>query len=194
MEQKRSIIKHFGFGVAIAGAVSVFILTTIVSMDAFNPFIYHIWVAFIPLMIYYAKGVHKAFKVMGVMFLSFLVGLGWGWLSNLIAMQFGNGFAGHVLDHLILLFLMIWAHLTLLQRTPFNDLSMAFLGYATTIGFFGRPYPFAGFGFVGPLPPAMIVLLQIGYVVFGLLVVIMIECIGDVINGRLLRPKMPPKQ
>lgn len=191
-KKRQSVFKHFGVGVGLAGAISTFILTSVLAIPVFNPFIFYIWVGFIPMMLYFAHGVHRDMKLYVSMFLSFIIGIGWGWISNFLALTFGAGLVNSFLDQFIVVGLILWVHLTVLGKTPFNDVSMAFFGYATTIGFYGRPDPFAGFGMMGSMSVAQITFMQIAYVVFGLVLTFLIEFIGDAINSRLLRPKLAP--
>lgn len=188
MNRKESVIRHFGFGLGLAGALCVFVFVTVAQVSVLNPFVYFIWVGFIPLMIYFPHGKHRKFQLYLEMFCSFILGLGWGWLSNVIADQVANQLLGHVLDHLVMMFLIFWVSMTLLRKTPFNNLSMSFFGYAMINGCFGRPLPYLGIGFMGQMPPLMMTLLLIGYVVFGLLLCFCIEVLSDLFCGWLLKP------
>ena len=188
MKKRESVIKHFGFCLGLAGALSVFIFVTVAQLQVFNPFIYFIWVAFIPLMIYFPHGKHRQFRLYLEMFCSFLLGMVWGWLSNLIAQAFPFGIVGHVLDHLIMMFFIFWVSMTLLRKTPFNNLSMSFFAYAMFNGCFGRPLPFMGMGFMGEMPPVMMMILLTGYVIFGLLLCFVIELLTDLFCGWILKP------
>ena len=42
MKKKESVIKHFGFGLGLAGAISVFVFVTIAQLNFMTPFIYYI--------------------------------------------------------------------------------------------------------------------------------------------------------
>ena len=189
MKKKESVIKHFGFALGLAGAISVFVFVTVAQLEFMTPFVYYIWVAFIPLMIYFPHGKHREFKLYRDMFCSFLLGLVWGILSNLIADVFVTSLIGHILDHFVMMFFIFWVSMTLLRKTPFNNLAMSFFGYAMMNGAFGRPLPSIGIGFMGNSWPVWLMfVLLIGYVVFGLLLCFVIEVLTDLFCGWILKP------
>ncbi len=172
-----SKVRNIGSCIGIGGGITAFVLCTLAG---FTPMIQWLWIGFLSMIIYFATGSHKDFSLAGRMILSFFCGLLWGQLSNLIWFYVFpiNPLLTTVLDFAVLVGLLLWVHLSLLAKTPFNFVPTVFLGLALTIAFFGRPFPFAGHGLMGDLPPVQGVGLLIAYVVFGLLFSFMIEFIA----------------
>lgn len=81
---------------------------------------------------------------------------------------------------------LLFVHLVLLRNTLFNFVPTAFLGLALTIGFYGRPFPYAGQGLAGNMTPVQITIYLFVYILFGLLFSIMINYItGWIAKGML---------
>lgn len=176
-----SKIRSYGTCIAIGGGVAAFILCSLAALNIFAPFVYYLWVGFISMIIYFSTGVHKDGKMYLKMILSFLCGICWGQLSNLIYVHIfpQSAILSSILDYGVLIFLLLWVHISLLGKTPFGFVPTVFFGLATTIGFFGRTSPFAGYGIVGQMSPIRIIGLQIAYLLFGLLFAFVIEVVAD---------------
>lgn len=185
-----SKLKHYGTCVGIGGGITAFILCNLAALDAFIPFIYYLWVGFVSMIIYFSTGAHKDGKTYLKMILSFVCGIVWGQISNLIYVTVwpSSHLLASILDYGVLIFLLLWVHIAILGQTPFGFVPTVFLGLATTIGFFGRPFPYAGHGLVGDIPPFIIIGFQIAYLLFGLLFSIMIEVIADWCAKGILKP------
>ncbi|MBP1627487.1 MAG: hypothetical protein H6Q00_1962 [Holophagaceae bacterium] len=181
-----SKVRNIGTCIGIGGGITAFILCTLAG---FTPMIQWLWVGFLSMIIYFATGSHKSFSMAGKMILSFLCGLIWGQLSNLIWFYVFpvNPVLTAFLDFGVLVGLLLWVHLSLLVKTPFGFVPTVFLGLAMTIAFFGRPFPFQGHGLMGSLPPIKGVGLLIAYVVFGLLFSFMIEYIAGALAPKIIR-------
>lgn len=181
-------IKHIGTCIGLSGGISAFVLLTLAG---YTQLIYFIWAGFLSMIIYFAAGGNKDWKLAGRMILSFCCGLLWGQLSNQIYVHIFpvNGLVATVLDYFVLVGLLLWVHLSLLEKTPFNHVPSVFLGLALTIGFFGRPFPFAGQGLCGEMPPVMIILYLLFYMVFGLVFSLMINYLTGFFAGKMFRQK-----
>ena len=179
-------IKSFGMCVGLAAGISAFILCMLVGNTKFVNFL---WVGFLSMIIYFAAGGNKDWKLAGRMICTFGCGLLWGQLSNLIyVLTFDiNPILASVLDYFVLVAVLVWVHLSLLNKTPCNFLPTAFLGLACTIGFFGRPFPYAGMGLAGDMAPGMIIVYLVFYMIFGLVFSLMINYIGGFLAKHMLK-------
>lgn len=179
-------IKHIGTCIGIAGGITAFVLLV---LTGFTQFIYFIWAGFMSMIIYFAAGGNKDWKLCGRMICSFACGLLWGQLSNQIYVHVFpiNSWAAYILDYLILVGMLLWVHLSLLEKTPFNHVPSVFLGLALTIGFFGRPFPFAGHGIAGDMAPGKIIIYLFFYMIFGLVFSMMINYLTGFFAKYILR-------
>lgn len=182
-------IKNIGTCIGLGGGISAFVLLV---LTGFTPLIYFIWAGFLSMIIYFASGGDKDWKLCGRMILSFCCGLLWGQLSNQIYVYVfpHSAYAAYILDYFVLVGLLLWVHIGLLNKTPLNHVPSVFLGLALTIGFFGRPFPFAGQGICGDLAPGKIVLYLLFYMIFGLVFSLMINYLTALFaKGILRQPK-----
>jgi hypothetical protein len=182
-----SKLKNIGTCIGLAGGITAFILCILVGN---TQFVRYLWVGFLSMIIYFAAGGDRDWKLCGRMICTFACGLGWGFLSNTIYVTvFGNNsILAAVLDYFVVVFLLLWVHIGLLSKTPFNFVPTAFLGLALSIGFYGRPFPYAGQGLAGNMSPAMITLYLFFYVVFGLVFSLMINYITILFAKIILKP------
>ena len=180
-------MKNIGTCVGIAGGITAFILCVIFG---FTPFIQYLWVGFLSMIIYFAAGGNKDWKLCGRMICTFICGLVWGQLSNLVYVYIfpSSTIAAYIVDYFVIVCLLLFVHLHVLRKTPFNFVPTAFLGLALTIAFYGRPFPFEGMGLAGDMSPWMITLYLIVYVLFGLLFSIMINYITGWLAKIILKP------
>lgn len=187
------IFKSIGMCIAIAGGITAFILCMLAGMTQFVNFL---WVGFMSMIIYFAAGGNCDWKLAGRMLATFICGLLWGALSNLIYIHvFGvNTLLASVLDYFLIVFLLLFVHIVLLAKTPFNFVPTAFLGLATTIGFYGRPFPLEGMGLAGNMSPVMITVYLIFYVIFGLVFSLMINYITVFFAKFVIKPDMGGEQ
>lgn len=127
----------------------------------------------------------------GRMFCSFIAGLIWGQISNLIYVYVFplNHWAASILDYAVLIFLLLFVHLGLLPKTPFGFVPTVFMGLACTIGFFGRPFPFAGNGLMGAMPVWQGLLILVCLFVFGVIFALMIQYIAAFLIPHIAIPK-----
>ena len=144
------------------------------------------------MIIYFAAGGNCDWKLAGRMLATFICGLLWGGLSNIIYIYVfqSNGLLASILDYFVVVFLLLFAHLVLLAKTPFNFVPTAFLGLATTIGFYGRPFPTQGMGLAGDMSPVMITVYLIFYVIFGLVFSLMINYLTVFFAKFVIKPDM----
>ena len=182
--------KKIGFCIGIGGGVTAFILCTLAG---YTPLIQFLWVGFMTMIIYFAAGGQKDWALAGRMICSFVCGLLWGQLSNLIhvAVFPVNQLLASILDYLVLVFLLLFVHLGLLNKTVFGFVPTVFLGLATTIGFWGRPFPYEGHGMMGSLSTPVGMLILLCLCVFGIVFSLMIQYIAGFFIPKLV--KAPPQ-
>lgn len=180
-------IRSIGLCIAISAGIVAYLLCTVMG---FLPFIQYLWIGFLSMIIYFSVGVHKDAKTYLKMFCSFLCGLAWGQLSNLIYMSVfsANPLAAGLLDNIILVGVMVWVHTALLGNTVFGFLPTAFLGFAETVGFWGRPFPAQGLGMMGSMSTPTGLGYLIVYFLFGLAFAFLVETITDLL-ARFVLPK-----
>ena len=182
--------KKIGFCIGVGGGITALVLCTLAS---YTPLIQFLWVGFITMIIYFAAGGQKDWALAGRMICSFVCGLLWGQLSNLIYVVIFpvNSVLASILDYLVLVFLLLFVHLGLLNKTVFGFVPTAFLGLAATIGFWGRPFPYAGQGMMGSMSTPAGMLLLLCLCVFGIVFSLMIQYIAGLLIPRLV--KAPPQ-
>ena len=185
----KKLFKSLGLCIALGGGITAFVLCMLAGMTQFVNFL---WVGFISMIIYFAAGGNCDWKLCGRMLATFCCGLLWGGLSNLIYIKLFavNSMLSFFLDYFGIVFLLLFVHIVLLAKTPFNFVPTAFLGLATTIGFYGRPFPLAGMGLGGDMGAVKITIYLIFYVVFGLAFSLMINYL-TVFFAKLIKPEMP---
>lgn len=181
-------IKHIGTCIALGGGITAFVLCMLAGQ---TQFVNYLWVGFMSMIIYFAAGGDRDWKLCGRMICTFICGLLWGGLSNLIYIHVfnANSMLAFVLDYFVVVFLLLYVHIVLLAKTPFNFVPTAFLGLATTIGFYGRPFPTMGLGLAGEMSPVMITVYLIFYVIFGLVFSLMINYLTALFAKIILKPK-----
>ncbi len=192
------LLRSYPTCIALGGGITAFILCCLSALPALNPWIFYIWVGFISMMLYFANNVHRDGKTYLTMFCSFLCGLGWGQLSNLINHYVApkNTLLCSFLDFFCIVFLLLFIHIGVLGNTYCRSVPCVFFGLASTIGFYGRPDPLAFGGVMQniDIPGYLtfnvtygkILLFLILYFLFGLLFSFMIEIIADFFAARIL--------
>ena len=173
---------------AIAGGLTAYILSTIASHTPIASFT---WAGFFSLLIYLATGKQKSWSMIATMFLSFLAGMGWGQLSNLIGYYVypQNVQLTYIIDFGVLIFSLLFVHNSVLKNTKFGFVPAAFLGLVLTKAFFGRPIPFIGDGLIVDMPVWAGLLCLLGVFAFGAAFAMMIQYIGGFLMSKLLKPK-----
>lgn len=177
---------RIGFCIGVGGGVTAFILCTLAS---YTPLIQFLWVGFMSMIIYFATGADKSLGMAAKMICSFICGLLWGQLSNLIYVYVfpSSHWLASILDYLILVFLLLWIHLGFLQKTVFGFVPTVFLGLATTIGFWGRPFPYDGMGYMGEMSTLMGMGILLALCAFGTIFALMIQYIAGFLIPRLVK-------
>ncbi|MCC8122243.1 MAG: DUF1097 family protein [Oscillospiraceae bacterium] len=180
--------QKIGLCIGIGGGITAFVLCTLAS---YTPLIQFLWVGFMSMIIYFATGADKSFSMAGKMICSFVCGLLWGQLSNLIYVFIfpTNHWLASVLDYAVLIFLLLWIHLGFLQKTVFGFVPTVFLGLATTIGFWGRPFPYEGQGYMGEMSTLAGMGMLLALCVFGIVFSLLIQYIAGFLIPRLLKQK-----
>lgn len=185
--------RNIGMCIAIAGGITAFVLCMIFGQTQFARYLY---IGFLSMIIYFAAGGNKDWKLCARMACTFAIGLLWGQLSNLVyvALFPVNALAASVIDYFVIVCALLFVHLVLLKNTIFNFVPTAFLGLALTIGFYGRPFPYAGQGLAGDMPPLQITVYLFVYVLFGLLFSIMINYIAGWLAKGILPKEETPEE
>ena len=143
------------------------------------------------LLIYLATGQQRSWSTVGRMFCSFVAGMAWGQLSNLIGFYLfdTNVRLAFVLDYGVLIFLLLFVHNSFLKNTPFGFVPPAFLGLVLTKAFFGRPIPFLGTGVIGDMPIWAGLLCLLAVFVFGIVFAMSIQYMSAFLMSKLIKPK-----
>lgn len=195
-----SKLRSYPTCIAIGGGITALVLCYLAALPVFNPFVFNLWVGFISMMLYFSCNAHKDKRTYMKVFFSFLAGLIWGQISNVINIYVYpiNPTVCYLLDYLLLVFLLLFVHIGLLGKTVFGFVPSVFFGLASTIGFYGRPDPLALGGVIHSIeiPDFLsftatygnVVLYQIAYCLFGLLFAFMIEVIADICAKFMLKP------
>ena len=175
------------FCIAISGGITAFVLAKIASYTPIFPFA---WAGFMSLLIYLATGQQRSWSTVGRMFCSFVAGMAWGQLSNLIGKYLfeANADVSFVLDYGVLIFLLLFVHNSFLKNTPFGFVPAAFLGLVLTKAFFGRPIPFIGTGVIGDMPLWAGLICLVAVFVFGIVFAMMLQHLAAFFMSKLLKP------
>ena len=180
-----SKIRSVGFCIAVASAVTTMALVTVAGM---TPFVRFMWIGFLPMIVYFACGTHRVGATYAKVGGSFVCGMVWGQISNLLYHSLPQNIplAG-TLDCLGIIFLMCFIHICFFGGTAFGFIPGIFLGFAETVGLWGRPFPFAGMGMLGSDFTWIQGLgIQLFYLAFGLGFAIIVELLTDFMVPRIL--------
>ena len=183
-DKRADMIKAICLG--LAGGTTALILSIIASQTPIFPYA---WAGFISLLIYLATGQQRSWSTVGKMTCSFIAGMVWGQISNLISMHLlaKNIAVAFFLDFWLLIFLLLFVHNYFLKNTPFGFVPAVFLGLILTKGIFGRPIPFIGGGLSGDMPIWGGMLCLIGLFLFGIIFAMMTQNIAAFLMSKLLK-------
>lgn len=143
-----------------------------------------IWISFLALQAYFLKNVAMNKLVCVELWASFVVGLLWGQLSNLIWYLFADSvsfFTLNLLDGGFLIFSLCAGALIFFANKLPKYLPATFTGLTVTILLWGRPAPFVGHGLLGDRTILMGILIACFMYAYGLLLAFMMEFVYDLV-------------
>lgn len=179
-EKKNPMKLKIGFWVALASGLVAY---TLISLFPLLPIDNrYMWMGMIPMMMYFATGSSLDKRTYARMFGSFACGLIWGQVANWIfqlLFPVSPELTG-VLATGVLIFAMILVHMGLLKGTVFDFLPCIYLGFAYTTGFWGRPFPFEGLGYMGAMSVPEGMLTLFGLFTFGMVFAFLIDLLSAV--------------
>lgn len=133
MDRKTQIM--IGLFVGLGSGIALFIFDVVFELFPSNKYVGVAWMCFIPMAIYYATEKPQMKNLLN-MWLTFICGLIWGWLS-VITTPIVKGLAGvwgfALVEFGILIFLVLFVHKGLLGNTPLNSIPCAFMGIALSV-------------------------------------------------------------
>ena len=173
---------------AISGSTTALILSIIASQTPLFPYV---WAGFISLLIYLATGQQKSWSTVWKMTCSFIAGMVWGQIANVIAyFVFPVSLPlTFFLEIWLLIFSLLFVHNYFFKNTNFGFVPTVFLGLILTKGIFGRPIPFIGDGLSGDLPVWAGMLCLMGLFLFGITFAMMTQHAAAFLISKFLKPK-----
>ncbi len=159
--------KSISLCMAGAAALVAYLLITLAGT---LPIAGYMWVGFLPMILYFCTGAEKDLKLCSKMFVSYLCGLAWGQLSNLLWVYMfpQQTFALGLFENGIMIFIMLLIHVVIGGRTLIGFMPCVYLGLCETVVFWGRPSPFAGVGLLGTMPIWQGLGVLVFYFIFGM--------------------------